>query len=187
MLLLDLLGDVENDRLLIADRGEMGRLLVAFVLVEIGDSDLILSKHLTSVSKCSTRSSLLTAMLQMGQITSPSLEDINRLALKLKSSAFSSRRRFSAAATAANVVLSGGLLVDTGGTRNGLGNGNPGRLVAGGNGENGESTRVVLGIVEARDSQAWCSIGNNCGLGKLVSPGNILLDAFCNFTKRQIV
>ena len=67
MLLRDLLGDVENDRL---------DLDIGLVLeVEIGDKDLMLSRHLTSVSKCSIRSSLLTAMLQIGQITSASLPD----------------------------------------------------------------------------------------------------------------
>ena len=65
MLLRDLLGEVEND-LLDLDTGLL-------LEVEMGDKDLMLSKHLTSVSKCSIRSSLLTAILQIGQITSASL------------------------------------------------------------------------------------------------------------------
>ena len=159
---------MENDRL---DR-EIGRW-------EMGDNDRMLSKHLTSVSKCSVRSSRLTAMLQIGQITSVSFDVVvgtefkNLFALKLKSSAFSSRRRFSAAKPPS------GLLVDTGGTKNGLENGNPPRLV-GGN-ENGESIMVELGMVEARDSQAWCSIGSNCGLGRLGNPGIILICFYQTF------
>ena len=65
MLLRDLLGEVEND-LLDLDTGLL-------LEVEMGDKDLMLSKNLTSVSKCSIRSSLLTAILQIGQITSASL------------------------------------------------------------------------------------------------------------------
>ena len=58
-MLKDLLGEVENG---LEDELEVGRV--------IGDKERMLSRHFSSVSKCSGRSSHLMVMLQMGQIAS---------------------------------------------------------------------------------------------------------------------
>merc|ERR1712060_370608 len=58
-MLKDLFGEVENG---LEDELEVG--------LVIGDKERMLSRHFSSVSKCSGRSSHLMVMLQMGQIAS---------------------------------------------------------------------------------------------------------------------